>query len=142
MARRPSWLAWIIGATAAAAVLVTADRLARDPATSGGWRMSVSASALYGAALVGLGMVLLARTRTWQGAALLSAVIVWAIGWLAPALAVAPLETSGSPLAMVGTGLLELPVAALLGLWIFLRIAGWQHPRSDAPAGREARRTA
>ncbi len=142
MARRPSWLAWIIGATAASAVLVAADRLARDPAASGGWRMSVSASVLYGAALVGLGMVFLARTRTWHGAALLSAVIVWGIGWLAPALAVAPLEESGSALVMVGTGLLELPVAALLGLWIFLRIAGWQHPRSDSPAGREARRTA
>jgi hypothetical protein len=142
MARRPTWLAWLIGAAAASAVLVAADRLARDPVASGGWHMSVSASALYGAALVGLGMVLLARTRTWQGAALLSAVIVWGVGWLAPALAVAPLETSGSALVMVGTGLLELPVAALLGLWIFLRIAGWQHPRSDAPAGREARRTA
>lgn len=142
MARRPSWLAWIIGATAASAVLVAADQVMRDPAASGGWRMSVSASALYGAALVGLGMVLLARTRTWHGAALLAAVIVWAIGWLAPALAVAPLEESGSALVMVGTGLLELPVAALLGLWIFLRIAGWQHPRSDSPAGREARRTA
>lgn len=142
MTRRPSWLAWLIGGTAASAILVAADRLARDPVTSGGWRMSVSASALYGAALVGLGMVLLARTRTWQGAALLSAVIVWGIGWLAPALAVAPLETSGSTLVMIGTGLLELPVAALLGLWIFLRIAGWQHPRSDSPAGREARRSA
>ncbi|MGE5926140.1 MAG: hypothetical protein ACM357_02215 [Gemmatimonadota bacterium] len=142
MARRPSWLAWIVGATAASAVLVAADRLARDPGASGGWRMSVPASALYGAALVGLGMVLLARTRTWQGAALLSAVIVWAIGWLAPALAVAPLEESGAGLVMVGTGLVALPVAALVGLWIFLRIAGWQHPRSDAPAGREARRTA
>lgn len=142
MARRPSWLAWIVGATAASAVLVAADRLARDPGASGCWRMSVPASALYGAALVGLGMVLLARTRTWQGAALLSAVIVWAIGWLAPALAVAPLEESGAGLVMVGTGLVALPVAALVGLWIFLRIAGWQHPRSDAPAGREARRTA
>lgn len=140
MARRPAWLAWIFGAVAAAVVLVAADRLAHDPATTGGWRMTPSASALYGAALVGLGMVMLARTRTWQVAALLSAVTVWAIGWLAPALAVAPLEESESALMMVGTGLLELPIAALLGVWIFLRYAGWQHPRNDSPAGREARR--
>lgn len=142
MTRRPSWLAWIFGAAVASAVLVVSDRVTHDPATTGGWRMTVSASVLYGAALVGLGMVLLVRTRTWQGAALLSAVTVWGIGWLAPALAVAPLEESGSALVMVGTGLLELPVAALLGLWIFLRYAGWQHPRNRSPAGREARRSA
>ncbi len=142
MARRPSWLAWIFGAAAASTVLIAADRIARDPDAAGSWRMPVSANVLYGVALVGLGMVLLGRTRTWQAAALLSAVTVWAIGWLAPALAVAPLETSGSALVMVGTGLIQLPVAALLGLWVFLRFAGWQHPRNDSPAGREARRTA
>ncbi|HEU4828657.1 MAG TPA: hypothetical protein VFT04_05640 [Gemmatimonadales bacterium] len=142
MARRPTWLAWILGTAGATAVLAVADRISHDPATSGGWRMTLSASALYGGALVGLGMILLARTRTWQGAALLAAIIVWAIGWLAPALAVAPIEESGSALVMVGTGLLELPVSALIGLWIFLRCAGWQHPRADASAGREARRTA
>lgn len=140
MARRPTWLAWIFGAVAAAVVLVAADRLAHDAATTGGWRMTLAASALYGAALVGLGMVMLARTRTWQAAALLSAVAVWGIGWLAPALAVAPLEESDSALVMVGAGLLELPIAALLGVWIFLRCAGWQHPRSDSHEGREARR--
>lgn len=142
MARRPAWLAWVLGAAAATVVLVAADRISHDPATDGGWRMTISASALYGAALVGLGMVLLSRTRTWQGAALLSAIIVWGIGWLAPALAVAPIEASGSTLVMVGTGLLELPVSALIGLWVFLRCAGWQHPRTDSSAGREARRSA
>ena len=142
MARRPTWLAWIFGAAAAAVVLAVADRITHDSATTGGWRMTLSASALYGAALVGLGMVMLARTRSWQAAALLSAVAVWAIGWLAPALAVAPLGESGSALVMVGSGLLELPIAALLGLWIFLRFAGWQHPRHDSPAGREVRRAA
>lgn len=142
MARRPTWLAWVLGASAATVVLVAADRLSHDPAADGGWRMTLSASALYGAALVGLGMVLLSRTRTWQGAALLSAIVVWGIGWLAPALAVGPIEDSGSALVMVDTGLLELPVSALIGLWIFLRYAGWQHPRTDSSAGREARRSA
>lgn len=142
MARRPTWLAWIFGSVAATVVLVAADRISHDAEATSGWQMTLSASALYGAALVGLGMVMLARTRTWQAAALLSAVTVWGVGWLAPALAVGPLEESGSALVMVGTGLLELPVAGLLGLWVFLRYAGWQHPRSDSPAGREARRTA
>ena len=112
MARRPTWLAWIFGAAAAAVVLVVADRITHDAATTGGWRMTLAASVLYGAALVGLGMVMLARTRTSQAAALLSAVTVWGIGWLAPALAVAPFEESGSALVMVGTGLFELPIAA------------------------------
>lgn len=142
MTRRPTWLAWIVGTAAASVVLVVSDRVTHDPVRSAGWRMAVAASVLHGAALVGLGMVLLARTRTWHGAALLSAVTVWAIGWLAPALAAAPLGEPDSALVMVGTGLLELPVAALLGLWIFLRLAGWQHPRSGSAAGREARRTA
>lgn len=140
MTRRPTWLAWVLGAAGATSVLMTAERFARDSATTGGWRMTLSAAALYGIALVGLGMVMLARARTWQVAALLSAVTVWAIGWLAPALAVARLGESESTLIMVGSGLIQLPIAAILGLWIFLRIAGWQHPRTDAPAGREARR--
>lgn len=142
MARRPTWFAWMLGAAGAAAVLLVADRLTRGAASMGGWRMTLSATVLYAAALVGLGTIMLARTRTWHGAALLSAVTVWAIGWLAPALAVASLEASSSALLMVGAGLVMLPVAALIGVWIFLRVAGWQHPRTDSTAGREARRTA
>jgi hypothetical protein len=142
MTRRPTWLAWMLGAAAAAAVLLAADVLTRGAASTGGWRMTVAASVLYAAALVGLGMIMLARTRTWHGAALLSAVTVWMIGWLAPALAVARFDASGPALVMVGTGLVALPAAALLGVWIFLRIAGWHHPRSDSTTGREARRSA
>ena len=142
MARRPAWLAWMLGAASATAVLLAADALTRGAASMGDWRMTVSASALYASALVGLGMILLARTRTWHGAALLAAVTVWAIGWLAPALAVARFDASGPALLMVGTGLVALPAAALLGVWVFLRVAGWQHPRSDTTAGREARRSA
>lgn len=142
MARRPAWLAWMLGTMAAAAVLLAADVLTRGAASMGDWRMTVLASALYASALVGLGMILLARTRTWHGAALLAAVTVWAIGWLAPALAAARFDASGPALLMVGTGLVALPAAALLGVWIFLRVAGWQHPRSDATTGREARRSA
>ena len=85
--------------------------------------------------------MLLARTRTWQAAALLAAVMVWGIGWLAPVLAVSRVPGADNALMLVGAGLIQLPVAGLLGLWIFLRFAGWQHPRSDS-AGREARRTA
>ena len=142
MRRRPTWLAWMLGAAASTAVLVAAERLGHRAASPDGWQVTLSAGALYGAALVGLGMVMLARTRTWQGAALMSALTVWAIGWLAPALAVAPLGASVLAIVMLGIGLVELPVAALPGTWIFLRVAGWQHPRTARPAGREARRTA
>ena len=142
MRRRPTWLAWMLGAAASTAVLVAAERLGHHPASPDGWQVTLSAGALYGAALVGLGMVMLARTRTWQGAALMSALTVWAIGWLAPALAVAPLGASGLAIVILGIGLVELPVAALAGTWVFLRVAGWQHPRTEPAAGREARRTA
>jgi len=142
MTRRPAWLALMLGAAAATAALVLAERIGRSAANPGGWHLTFAAGALYGAALVGLAMVMLARTRSWQAAALLSAMTVWAIGWLAPALAVAPLDASGAAIVMLGIGLVELPIAALAGTWIFLRVAGWQHPRTERPGGREARRTA
>lgn len=140
MTRRPTWLAWVIGTAGATVVLVLADRLSHDAAEAGGWRLNIAAAALYAGVLVGLGMLLLGRARTWPAAALLSAVIVWIVGWLAPALAVGE-AGEGTTLVMLGTGFIELPLAALLGLRVFLRCAGWQHPRSDS-AGREARRTA
>jgi hypothetical protein len=142
MTRRPAWLALLTGAAAAATVLVTAEQIGRRAANPGGWHLTFAAGALYGAALVGLAMVMLVRTRTWRGAAFLSAMTVWAIGWLAPALAVAPFGVSGEAIVMLGIGLVELPIAALAGTWIFLRVAGWQHPRTERPGGREARRTA
>ena len=140
MARRPAWLAWLVGTAAAALVLILGGRLSGE-VDRAGWNSLFLASALYAAALVGLGIVLLARTRTWQAAALLAAVMVWGIGWLAPVLAVSRVPGADNALMLVGAGLIQLPVAGLLGLWIFLRFAGWQHPRSDS-AGREARRTA
>jgi hypothetical protein len=140
MTRRPAWLAWLAGTAAATAVLAVGGRLSGE-VDRAGWESLALASALYAAALVGLGIVLLARTRTWQAAALLAAVTVWGIGWLAPVLAVSRVPGADSALAFVGAGLLQLPVAGLIGLWLFLRCAGWQHPRSDT-AGREARRTA
>lgn len=140
MTRRPTWLAWLFGTAGATVVLVLADRVSHDAPEAGGWRLTLPAAALYAGVLVGLGMVLLGRARTWPAAALLAAVVVWIVGWLAPALAVGE-SGEGIALVMLGTGFVELPLAALLGLWIFLRYAGWQHPRSDS-AGREARRTA
>ncbi|HEX6643586.1 MAG TPA: hypothetical protein VF037_02855 [Gemmatimonadales bacterium] len=140
MARRPASFAWLLGTVAAAAVLVVGGHVSGEVERAG-WQSLLPASALYAAALVGLGVVMLARTRRWQAAALLAAATVWGIGWLAPALAVSRVAGAGSMLGMVGAGIIELPVAALLGLWVFLRYAGWQHPRSES-GGHESRRAA